>query len=639
MTLDCDTRHEILAPTNHGYDFVKFSDLKEGDPVCLSYPQEHEFGEYPGARFFSGGEAHNSVDVTIATESDWNFMAYVLGTVVGDGNVREGTRHSITVCFGSEKAFKNYGFIKSGFAALGLKLSPLSRTKGSKGVAYRADVSSKALVEAFKYLGYTGEDARTKRVPEAIFRAPLMMRKAFLKGYHDTDGCKKEANGYCFHTPNCALLRDVQRVAWTLGIPSVVRPNADGTFVLSWCDLSAIERMLGIKTRVRKRCTSSDVLLPDFLHREVYEMLKSDSRYSKDNRDRALVCKLNKGKKLLLTTAVALLKKYGCRIPTIYYTATVSKKIINNAPMDTYTLSVDSPLHRFDSEGVISKNTGADVIKIALYRIWKWIKDNGYGDDVHMLMPIHDEIVFEVKEDKLDFYVPELCEILRIKDLIEALGWPVPLEVDAEYGDSFHVDHDYEFGGANADKAVPAQTTQAQPPETQVPKVVVQTSATDVAAKEVPMSESPKAPVPSVGAPVTVLETPMGQSAYTTNSGESIHFTITVREAVMAAAEKARLKFEVSESEAFDEALKDVRVKDRIDHRGVLVYPIERLDHITLHQFDTAIRILVNFGDALFIGPKCKVALVDKSTGDVWYESTRKVSVDAFLALCFWLKI
>jgi hypothetical protein len=264
-----------------------------------------------------------------------------------------------------------------------------------------------------------------------------------------------------------------------------------------------------------------------------------------------------------------------------------------------------------------------------------------------MLMPVHDEVVFEIKEDKLDFYIPELCEIMAIKDLVEALAWPVPFEVDAEYGDSFHVDHNYwkerkALGQSPKPVVAPAPKTESTqvtaPSPTPIETTPVVTNTNPESEKEAagnPTKES----VLRVDTATVVLETPPSQEAHTTSSGEFIHFAVTVREAVMAAAEKAKLKFEQSESEAFEEALKDVRIKDRIDHRGVLIYPIERLDPVTLHQFDTVIRILVNYGDALFVGPKCKVDLVDKATGEVWYESTKKVSVDAFLALCLWLKI
>ena len=291
------------------------------------------------------------------------------------------------------------------------------------------------------------------------------------------------------------------------------------------------------------------------------------------------------------------------------------------------------------------QGTGSDVIKIALYRVWKWLRDNGYNDDVHLLMPIHDEIVFEIKEDKLDFYIPELCEILKIHDLTDALGWPVPFDVDAEYGDSFHVDHNYWKERKAAKKA----ESQAATVPAVAPAVAPEQPALKAEPKlqeSVPPSSQPKkeevaVSVPQVMTTSVMLESPSVTTTPTptSSSGEFIHFTVTVREAVMSAAEKAKAHLAEVESQTPDESLKDIHIKDRIDHRGVLIYPIERLDHITLHQFNTALSILVKYGDELFVGPKCRVSLVDKATGEVWYESSKKVSVDAFLALCFWLKI
>jgi DNA polymerase-1 len=286
------------------------------------------------------------------------------------------------------------------------------------------------------------------------------------------------------------------------------------------------------------------------------------------------------------------------------------------------------------------QGTAADIIKIALYRVWKWIRDNGYGDDVHMLIPIHDEIVFEIKEDKLDFYIPELCEILKIKDLTDALAWPVPFDVDAEYGDSFHVDHNYwEERRAQGKQDHPDVAPKAEEPKKQEPKFIPTSQPPNSPEKEEVKTATSEATEHSVS-PTVIAEPMQTNSTMTSNNSECLYVNITVREAVMAASEKAREKLEKTESEsAPDEALKDVRIKDRIDHRGVLIYPIERVDHITLHQFETVIRILINYGPHLFIGPQCRVSLVDKSTGEVWYESDKKVSVDAFLALCLWLKI
>jgi len=285
------------------------------------------------------------------------------------------------------------------------------------------------------------------------------------------------------------------------------------------------------------------------------------------------------------------------------------------------------------------QGSGADIIKIALYRCWKWIRDNGYGDDVRMLMPIHDEIVFEVREDKMDFFVPELCEIMKMRDLVEALGWVVPLEVDAEYGDSFHVDRDYwkERGGAPAEPA-PAPAASPAPRQDEQGSEACKGGAEGGVPAE-PDIQMPE-PVPETEPRRAPRETSAAdrEPTETMSDGQFHHFTVTVREAVLAASEKARDRLEAASSTEPDEALRDIKIKDRMDHRGVFLYPIEDMDIITVHQLEAALKMLA-ISEGMFIGPRCRVSLVNRKSGEVWYESSRKVSLDAFLALCLWLKI
>jgi hypothetical protein len=59
---------------------------------------------------------------------------------------------------------------------------------------------------------------------------------------------------------------------------------------------------------------------------------------------------------------------------------------------ETYALAVDDPLRRYDSEGVISKNTGADGPKRALALLWE---RRGQCPDAFPILFVHDEIVVE----------------------------------------------------------------------------------------------------------------------------------------------------------------------------------------------------------------------------------------------------
>ena len=114
------------------------------------------------------------------------------------------------------------------------------------------------------------------------------------------------------------------------------------------------------------------------------------------------------------------------------------------------------------------QGAGADVIKIALYRVWKYVRNGGYEDEVRILMPIHDEIIYEIREDLLDKHIPRLVEVMKLKDIMQdKLKWPVPFETDAEYGDTLYVDHNYfkEKKKAAEEAAKSAEPSAETPPE------------------------------------------------------------------------------------------------------------------------------------------------------------------------------
>jgi DNA polymerase I len=76
------------------------------------------------------------------------------------------------------------------------------------------------------------------------------------------------------------------------------------------------------------------------------------------------------------------------------------------------------------------QGTSADMIKIAMVRISKRLKEAGLHS--HMMMQVHDELVFEVKREELD-QVKELI----IKEMRDALPLSIPIEVDIKSGDNW----------------------------------------------------------------------------------------------------------------------------------------------------------------------------------------------------------
>jgi DNA polymerase-1 len=74
------------------------------------------------------------------------------------------------------------------------------------------------------------------------------------------------------------------------------------------------------------------------------------------------------------------------------------------------------------------QGTAADIMKLAMIEISKWLKENKLEEDIRMLLQVHDELIFEVKKDKL-------TEFSKIKDIMErAMKLEVPLKVDIKVG-------------------------------------------------------------------------------------------------------------------------------------------------------------------------------------------------------------
>jgi DNA polymerase-1 len=80
------------------------------------------------------------------------------------------------------------------------------------------------------------------------------------------------------------------------------------------------------------------------------------------------------------------------------------------------------------------QGSAADIIKIAMIDINQWIKDE--KPDCCVVMQVHDELVFEIAEDKVDTYQPIIEKIMT-----EAVELSIPLIVDVGVGDNWEQAH------------------------------------------------------------------------------------------------------------------------------------------------------------------------------------------------------
>ncbi|MFH0857089.1 MAG: DNA polymerase I [bacterium] len=77
------------------------------------------------------------------------------------------------------------------------------------------------------------------------------------------------------------------------------------------------------------------------------------------------------------------------------------------------------------------QGTSADLIKLAMIKLHNIISEK-YSDKIKMLLQIHDELLFEVKED----FIGEASEIIR-DGMETAAKFSAPIKVDIEVGDNW----------------------------------------------------------------------------------------------------------------------------------------------------------------------------------------------------------
>lgn len=90
------------------------------------------------------------------------------------------------------------------------------------------------------------------------------------------------------------------------------------------------------------------------------------------------------------------------------------------------------------------QGASADIMKAVMSALYNWIHRNNFQNDIKMLITMHDELVFEITTEKLEFLVPEIAKIMMLDDVItKQLRWEIPLTVDVKYGNSWRVSNSF----------------------------------------------------------------------------------------------------------------------------------------------------------------------------------------------------
>lgn len=86
------------------------------------------------------------------------------------------------------------------------------------------------------------------------------------------------------------------------------------------------------------------------------------------------------------------------------------------------------------------QGSGADILKISLvllareFSLRGWLRSGG-DDSVRIIMTVHDEVVFEVRDERIAEALPVIIRIMEYPS--QLIGWRVPLVAEAEIGPSW----------------------------------------------------------------------------------------------------------------------------------------------------------------------------------------------------------
>jgi ribonucleoside-diphosphate reductase alpha chain len=155
-------------------------------------------------------------------------LAELTGHLLGDGDL---TAMRTEWVYGDDDLTN--GLLESHEGLIAEAFGGSSRADMENGTV-QLRVGSQAVREFFLSLGVTSARAPHKRVPAAVFTAPLEVQAAFLRGLYGADGCvSRQEDGKASRHVGLGshsepLLKDVQKILSTFGIRARIYNTGDG---------------------------------------------------------------------------------------------------------------------------------------------------------------------------------------------------------------------------------------------------------------------------------------------------------------------------------------------------------------------------------------------------------------------------
>ncbi|MGH2472831.1 MAG: LAGLIDADG family homing endonuclease [Candidatus Limnocylindria bacterium] len=228
--LRCTPNHRIWT-TNRGW--VEAEALTDHDEVLLNdtatEPTDARWELPVRAGAIATSRHRGGTVITRELPTRWSEgLGELTGHLVGDGDL---TPFRTEWVYGDDDLTN--GLLQSHEGLIAEAFGGSSRSEMENGTV-QLRVGSQAVREFFLALGITSAKAPYKRVPSAVFTAPLEVQAAFLRGLYGADGCvsrveEGKASRYVgLGSHSEALLKDVQKVLSAFGIRARIYNTSEG---------------------------------------------------------------------------------------------------------------------------------------------------------------------------------------------------------------------------------------------------------------------------------------------------------------------------------------------------------------------------------------------------------------------------
>jgi hypothetical protein len=381
----CDTRHLLK---NDGKQWMAFDQLRIGDYIAL--PKQAQSNHTP----------------TMC----WDF---VLGFYLGDGWVTERKRKGHTwdircvgFCGGVSK-LETLQKIKDFLCTEGFD----TYLRENKPGVWALEGHTKELIEKIKSFGVPpNKTARTKTLPEYVWRASPEQILNFWAGVCASDGSKGRHQEGNLHTPNLDLLKELQILLSSVLVASTITKTNNG-----W-----ILRILRHDGGIYPKHT----LLHD-LGGFVPPCKMGDCESITDRRA------VTGTQEVTQRVAERIYEKW---VPgaEVYRYSKIRKIEVTDEEAVTYTMAVEDDLHQFVADGVIQKNTGGDQKYLALAVVRNMLSQFGG----YFYFELHDGLFFIFPDNQAARAIPVFKKVLSTLPYKAAWGIDLPVQfpVSAKHG-------------------------------------------------------------------------------------------------------------------------------------------------------------------------------------------------------------